>query len=125
MLNVMGVELDFDITAPEDMDRYLRCSEEMSMKAAAAPPMPGPVTGPEQLAAYRDWLSAYCKICTDWIDAVFGEGTANKLLGQKTSLSKILDVCDAIRAATTKQGEAVGLHIRQFAPNRATRRSRK
>lgn len=125
MLTVKGLELDFDITAPEDMDRYLRCGEEMSAKAAAAPPMPQIVSTSAHLAAYKDWLTAYCRICTEWIDAVFGAGTANKLLGSKTSLSKILDVCDAIREATTKQGEAVGLHLQEFAPNRATRRSRK
>ena len=125
MLNVMGHELDFDITAPDDLDRYLRCGEEMSARAAEAPPMPETVTTPEHLRAYTEWCRAYCKICTDWIDAVFGEGIANKLLGPKTSVAKLLDVCDAIQAAATKQGEMVGLHIKKFTPNRATRRAQR
>ena len=64
MLNVMGHELDFDITAPDDLDRYLRCGEEMSARAAEAPPMPETVTTPEHLRAYTEWCRAYCKICT-------------------------------------------------------------
>lgn len=123
MLLVMGQELDFDITAPDDLDRYLRCGEMMSTQAAAAPPMPQAVTTPQEMRAYADWCRAYCRICTDWIDAVFGDGTANQLLGPKTSLAKILDVCDAIQDAATRQGEEIGLHIKKFTPNRATRRA--
>lgn len=125
MLKVLDTELDFDITSPDDLDRYIRASEKMAAQAAQLPPVPHGLNGLGDLKAYQAWVAANCKQITDWVDDIFGEGTANKLLGPKTSLSKILDLYDAIRDAAGQQGEEIALHVRQFAPNRATRRGRK
>ena len=43
MMKLRGHEFDFDISCPEDLERYLRCSEEMTQKAASAPPMPADI----------------------------------------------------------------------------------
>ena len=32
MMKLRGHEFDFDISCPEDLERYLRCSEEMTQK---------------------------------------------------------------------------------------------
>ncbi len=125
MLKVLDTELDFDITSPDDLDRYIRANEKMVAQAAQLPPMPQTTVGLANLRAYQEWVAANCRQITDWIDDIFGEGTANKLLGPKTSLSAILDTYDALKAAVTAQGEAVGARLRQFAPNRATRRAKK
>lgn len=125
MLKVLGTELDFDITSPDDLDRYIRASEKMVAEAAQLPPMPQTTVGLANLRAYQEWVEANCRQITDWIDDIFGEGTANKLLGPKTSLSQILCLYDAIRDAAGQQGKEVATHLRQFAPNRATRRAKK
>ena len=62
---------------------------------------------------------------TDFIDAAFGEGTCNKLLGAKTSLDKLMDTVAALREAVTEQGEQAGKKLEAYAPNRATRRKKK
>ena len=111
MMKLRGHEFDFDISCPEDLERYLRCSEEMTQKAASAPPMPADMTYPHGLRAY-----------TDWIDGIFGDGACNKLLGPKTSLSGVMSLCDEIGEAAVQQGNAVGLQIKKYMPNRATRR---
>ena len=54
MMKLRGHEFDFDISCPEDLERYLRCSEEMTQKAASAPPMPADMTYPYGLRAYTD-----------------------------------------------------------------------
>lgn len=125
MLKVLGNELDFDITSPDDIDRYIRASEKMAAGAAQLPPMPQTIAGLADLRAYQKWVAANCKQITDWVDDIFGEGTANRLLGSKTSLSQILCLYDAIRDAAGQQGKEVATHLRQFAPNRATRRAQK
>lgn len=121
MLHVLGVELNFDITAPDDLDRYLRACERLEEVGKALPPMPEAGVGADWTRAYRDWVRANCKAVTDFIDDVFGEGTANRLLGPKTSLSRILDVYDAIQAAAGEQAQRILRHTLEFAPNRATR----
>lgn len=122
MMNLRGHEFDFDISCPEDLERYLRCSEEMTQKAASAPPMPADMTYPHGLRAYTDWMAAYVRLLTDWIDGIFGDGACNKLLGPKTSLSNVMSLCDEIGEAAVQQGNAVGLQIKKYMPNRATRR---
>lgn len=124
MLKVRNVELDFDISAPDDVARYIAASQKMAEKGQNAPPLPeirwplGGSEAAEGLQEYQNWVEANCKLLTDWIDDVFGEGTANRLLGPKTSLNKILETYDLLFEAVTKQGETVGARLRQFIPNR-------
>lgn len=131
MLKVLGTELDFDITSPTDLDRYLAACDKMAQAGARLPAPPEaqtPAAGQDALEwtrAYRHWVAANCELVTNWIDDIFGVGAANRLLGPKTSLSEILNTYDALEAAITEQGEAVGARLRQFAPNRATRRGNK
>ena len=124
MLTVLGKEIDFDVTSPADMQRYLEAEAAMQKAAAALPPDPAPASMAtmEGLQAYQAHLAAQCKLLTDFIDAAFGDGTCNALLGPKTSLSTLLDVMDALRDAITSQGEQYAQRIIAYKPNRATRR---
>ena len=96
----------------------------MQKAAAALPPDPDPaaMATVEGLQAYQAHLAAQCKLLTDFIDAAFGDGTCNALLGPKTSLSTLLDVMDALRDAITSQGAQYAQRIAAYKPNRATRR---
>ena len=124
MLTVLGKEIDFDVTSPADMQRYLAAETVMHEAAATLPPAPDPATmAPmEGLHAYQEHLAAQCKLLTDFIDAAFGDGTCNALLGPKTSLSTLLDVMDALRDAITSQGTKYAQRLAAYKPNRATRR---
>lgn len=61
MMKLRDLEFDFDISCPEDLERYLRCSEEMERRTADAPSMPTDMTYPHGLRAYTDWMTAYVK----------------------------------------------------------------
>lgn len=124
MLTVLGKEIDFDVTSPADMQRYLDAETAMKKAAAALPPDPDPaaMATMEGLLAYQEHLAAQCKLLTDFIDAAFGDGTCNALLGPKTSLSTLLDVMDALRDAITSQGAQYAQRLAAYRPNRATRR---
>lgn len=124
MLTVLGKEIDFDVTSPADMQRYLAAETAMHEAAATLPPVPDPATmvTMEGLQAYQEHLAAQCKLLTDFIDAAFGDGTCNALLGPKTSLSTLLDVMDALREAITSQGTKYAQRLAAYKPNRATRR---
>lgn len=124
MLTVLGKEIDFDVTSPADMQRYLEAEAAMQKAAAALPPDPDPaaMATVEWLQAYQAHLAAQCKLLTDFIDAAFGDGTCNALLGPKTSLSTLLDVMDALRDAIRSQGAQYAQRVAAYKPNRATRR---
>lgn len=124
MLTVLGKEINFDVTSPDDMQRYLAAETAMHEAAATLLPAPDPATmvTMEGLQAYQEHLAAQCKLLTDFIDAAFGDGTCNALLGPKTSLSTLLDVMDALREAITSQGTKYAQRLAAYKPNRATRR---
>lgn len=44
MLTVLGKEIDFDVTSPADMQRYLAAETAMHEAAATLPPAPDPAT---------------------------------------------------------------------------------
>ena len=122
MLKVKGLELGFDITAPEDLHRYLGAAKAMDGAAAAAPPLPraGVLATRDGLQGYTAYIEGQCRLLTDFVDAAFGAGTCNALLGPKTSLDGLLDVVDALREAVAAQGQQAGERLAAYMPNRAT-----
>lgn len=127
MITVKGCEIDFDITSPDDLQRYLTACDAMDQVAADLPAMPAPeeMASPAGIRAYTAYITGQCKLLTDFIDAAFGDGTCNALLGPKTSLDTLLDVVDALREAISSQGQRTGARIASYLPNRATRRADK
>ena len=125
MMKVKGHAIDFDITSPDDLQRYLAASDAMEKAAATLPPMPSPaeMASPAGIRAYTAYITGQCKLVTDFIDAAFGDGTCNALLGPKTSLDALMDVTDALRDAIAAQGQRAGERITGYMPNRATRRA--
>lgn len=125
MIKVKDYEIDFDITSPADLQRYLAASDAMEQAAASLPPMPSPdeMASPAGIRAYTDYITGQCKLLTDFIDAAFGDGTCNALLGPKTSLDALMDVVDALRDAISAQGQRAGERITGYLPNRAIRRA--
>ena len=121
MLCVLDHEIDFDITSPQDMQRYLDAGRAMEAAAAALPDLPSAaqLKSLDGLESYTACVTAPCRMLTDFIDAAFGEGTCNALLGPKTSLDRLLDLVDALRAAIDAQGEQTAKKLTAYQPNRA------
>ena len=121
MITVKGYQIDFDITAPGDLHRYLAAAKAMDEAAAKAPPMPAAeaLASRAGLQAYTDYIEGQCRLLTDFVDAAFGDGTCNALLGPKTSLDGLLDVVDGLRDAVSAQGQQAGERLAAYLPNRA------
>lgn len=123
MICVNGHDIDFDITSPADLRRYLAACDALDEAGRSAPEAPaadalGTIDG---LRAYEAYLAGQCRLLTDFIDAAFGDGTCNALLGEKTSLDTLLDICGALRDAVTAQGETAAAKLAAYLPNRAVR----
>ncbi len=122
MITVNEHSIDFDITAPDDLRRYLDATDRIAAEAANAPAMPatdelGTRDGLHKYAAY---IEGQCKLLTDFVDCAFGDGTCNALLGPKTSLDGLLDMVATLRDAVEEQGAQAGQRIAAYMPNRTT-----
>ncbi|WP_418668025.1 DUF6673 family protein [Allofournierella sp.] len=125
MLKINGTEVDFDITSPEDLRRYRAAGERMRQAAAGLPDPPAEALTDASFDAYVAFMEAQCRLVTDFIDDAFGQGVCDRLLGPKTSLERLLDLCDAIGEAVGRQSSEVGAKLAQYAPNRATGRAKR
>lgn len=104
MLNVNGVDLNFDITSPADVVRYKQAGERMEAAGAEVSYPSMATDDPGFLDAYVDMLNKLLRLYGNFLDEAFGEGTADALLGANPSLTKVQNVVDAIGAALAAQG---------------------
>jgi len=80
---------------------------------------------PRFLDVYVEMLNSELRLFGNFIDNVFGDGVAEKLLGDNPSLTKVGEINDALEAAFEKQGNDFGVKLQKYQPNRATRRAQK
>lgn len=123
MLKVGGTEIDFDITSPEDLRRYRAAGEKMRQAAAGLPKAPAKTLTEAGFDEYIAFVETQCRLVTDFVDDAFGEGVCDRLLGPKTSLEKLLDLCGSIGEAVERQSSQVGAKLTQYAPNRVRGRA--
>lgn len=124
MLKIRNIEIDFDITSPKDMARYNEAVKKASAAQEAHESLPGP-DEPDFMEKYVGFLNAELKIFGDFIDDIFGDGVANKLLGSNPSLNLVYEINDEIGAALEEQGKAVSLRIKKlqkYQPDTAKRK---
>ena len=119
-LNINGVELDFDFTNPEDLTRYQTAMARMH--EAGGPVQDTDPDDPETFEAYVNTLKGMIRQFTAFLDETFGDNTAEKLLGPRPSLEKIMAIQDAIQEGAEAQSRAIEAHFARYTPNRATRR---
>jgi hypothetical protein len=122
MLNINGVRIDFDITSPADMLRYKEAGERMEAEATKITHPGLTEDDPGFFDAYINLLNTELRLFGNFMDASFGDGTADQLLGGNPSLIKATEINDALKAAMEEQGKEYGLKIAKYQPNRATRR---
>lgn len=125
MITVNNIQLDFDITSPTDVLRYKQAGEHMETEGAGIT-MPNISTDdPKFLDAYVEMLNTELRLFGNFIDEVFGDGTAEQLLGNNPSLNKVAEINDALGDAMEAQGKEFGIKLQKYKPNRATRRAGK
>jgi len=119
-LNINGVALDFDFTNPEDLVRYHEALERMQgMDMAHLDNSSGALDDVGSFSAYVKLLKDMLQCFSAFLDEVFGEGAAAKLIGDKPSLQKITEIQDAIHAGAEAQNKALESHYAKYAPNRS------
>ena len=122
VLNINGVELDFDFTSPEDLHRYHTASEQLSEALPSIEELSGIAVSdePEDVEEYIETLQSVLRSFATFLDEMFGEGVADKLLGDNPRLDKVAEIQNAIAAAAEKQDKGMQARLAKYAPNRAT-----
>jgi hypothetical protein len=125
MLKVNDIQLDFDITSPSDVLRYKQAGERMEAGGAGVTLPALAPDDPAFLDAYVDMLNAQLRLFGNFIDEAFGDGAAERLLGDNPSLNRVAEINDALGAAMEAQGKEFGVRLQKYKPNRASRRAQK
>jgi len=123
MIKINDLEIDFDLTSPTDIQRYTIAGEKMENDAKGMNLVILPSNDPNFLKSYMDFLDAELKIFGNFIDGTFGDGIADKLLGNNPSLNKVTEINEAIGDALEEQGKKFGVKLQKYKPNRTTRRT--
>lgn len=124
MLKINELELDFDITSPMDVMRYKQAGEHMEAAAAGLSYPEVSAEDPGFLDVYVEMLNGQLRLFGNFLDEVFGEGVAQKLLGGNPSLNRVTEVNEALSQALAAQGQEFGVRLQKYQPNRATRRKK-
>ncbi len=122
MLKVNGIALNFDLTSPTDVQRYKEAGERMEKEEI--PTVSVSPDDPSFWDSYIAMLNGELRVFGNFIDDVFGDGIAKKLLGDNPSLTKVTEINDALHEAMEAHGKELGVKLQKYKPNRATRRSK-
>jgi hypothetical protein len=114
---VNGLTLELDLEDAMVMERYEAAFERMAQDEAALP----------KDGKASDRIRAYCRMFHRLYDALFGEGTAEKLFGERMSAAECDEVYESflafVQGQLTASAERRAKLLMKYKPNRAARRN--
>ena len=115
MLEINGVELEFDILDADVAERYETALDALyeEIEALDLKSMSG-----------AEVIRKECYAIFDCFDSIFGEGTAGTVFGEKTNLGTCTAALEQLIDHATKQQVAFNERFRKYRPNRAQRRGK-
>lgn len=114
-----GVELELDLTDVETVERYEEVINSMDTGMKNIP----------KDGKQSDILRAYCNLLRGVFDDLFGEGTSEKMFGEKLNATQITEAYEDFLGFVAGQGSKVtdiqNRIVNRYSPNRAQRRANK
>lgn len=113
-MNILGVELQYDFFDADELEIYERENKRVADRIKEPTQYENKTTA--------EALRIQCGIVNDFFNAVFGEGTADKIFGGKNNIK------DHMEAFGIVANEAMGCRgefdamVDKYSPNRAERR---
>lgn len=115
MLEINGVELEFDILDADIAQRYSVAGEELQARLQELD---------FETLSNAEAIRQECLIVFDYFDEIFGEGTAKAIFKERTNLGKCLDAMDQLTENAAAQRKAFQEKMAKYKSNRAQRRSK-
>ncbi len=109
---INGVKLDIDFTDADILERIERGSEKVFEE-----------TEKLKNTKYKlaEGIRQECKILKEFLDYVFGEGTSEKLFGEKDSLHLCMKAFEDIINEKQKQVKSIDELVSKYSPDRVQR----
>ena len=111
-MKINGVELDIDFTDADILERIETGSKEVYDKAEELK---------TSTVSPAEGIRQECKILKDFLDYVIGEGTSEKLFGNKNSLQQCLNAYEDIVKARDEQINEFEARVSKYSPDRLKR----
>ena len=121
LLNLNGIEVEFDIFDADTAEKY-----EIALDNLEASGEEAKKTG--QNGKLSEIIRMQCEGVIDFVDDIFGDGTAREIFGERTNLRESLKIAKQIIDAGDKQRkefEAERMLEVSEKSNRAQRRAKK
>lgn len=114
-----GQEMYLDLTDVETVEHYEQVVQNMGNGMNNLP----------KDGSQSSILRAYCELLRGVFDDMFGEGTAEKLFGDRLNATEITEAYESFLAFVSEQGQQVtniqNRIVNRYSPNRAARRAAK
>ena len=115
MIKVRGIEIEFDVTDADMLEKYEKGLEAVKQKATLSP-----LEGEK----FSESIRRACQIVFDFFDLLCGEGTAQKIFKGKCSFNECLDAFEELVAQVQAESEKFSIRVNKYSSNRAQRRSK-
>jgi len=115
MLEINGVELEFDILDADIAERYEAALDAMyeEIETLDIKNMSG-----------AEAIRKECYVIFDCFDAIFGEGAASMVFGEKTNLGTCTAALEQMIDHAAEQQKAFNERMKKYRSNRAQRREK-
>lgn len=114
MMNILGVELEYDFYDADLLEAY----ERENKKVAEDIKEPTQYDG----KSAADGIRIQCRIVDNFFDALFGDGTAQKIFKGKANIRDHMEAFGIISKAAQDSRSELDEIENKYAPNRAERR---
>lgn len=114
-MKINGVELeDLEIYDADVAEKYENALEEVDKKAKEA----------EKETKASAAIRKQCQAVFDFFNTMFGEGTDEKIFGNKTNLIVCLDALEEFKSRIDEREDELQKKYNKYSPNRAERRKK-
>lgn len=113
-MKINGVEFEIDFTDADLTERFDKACEDVGKKA-------NELANNKENLTPAEGIRQECKIVKDFFDYVLGDGTSQKIFGEKDSLKLCLEAYEDIVEIRNKQFEEYYNKINKYSPERLQR----
>jgi hypothetical protein len=113
-MTINGIEFDVDFTDADVLEKMEKAREEVGIKASELEKNKNNISEAEG-------IRQECKIVKEFFDNVFGEGTSEKIFGNKNSLMECANAYEDTMNAYQEQYKEYYEKVNQYSPDRLER----